>query len=87
MINKELICARGLTTNKKKNLFMDTCKGDSGGPILCKETGKKNLKNSYFISLIQIKGVKGEFKLSGIVSGGEGDCGTGKRSFYSARVF
>ena len=40
-----------------------------------------------FISLIQIKTFKGEFKLSGIVSGGMGKCGTGQMSFYSVKVF
>ena len=42
--NKELICAEGLRAVKRKNLFMDTCKGDSGGPILCKDGGKKNFE-------------------------------------------
>ena len=35
-----------------------------------------------------IKNLEGEFKLSGIVSGGIGNrCGTGQKSFYSVRIF
>lgn len=52
-----------------------------------KKEVRKILKSKYFISLIQIKDFKGEYKLSGIVSGGMGKCGTGQISLFSVRVF